>query len=105
MVRRTLEGKRRHVLHLKTETLSIGESQVGQVRHEDQSTEYADAKSADAGSEIGAASGISDQEVRQNSAQKGQSPVSREAGAGTLGAVGAPDEVEDIEDFIDEVLE
>ena len=93
------------MLHLKPETLSMEESRVRRVRRDGLSTEQLDTNSAGAGSTVGAQPGIPGPQVRQQSMPKKPSPVSEEARAGTLGALGAPIEAEAIDEFIDEVPE
>ena len=106
VVRRTLEGRRRHVLHIKPETLSTQVRQVRQVRHDDRSIEPSDSDLAGAGPQIGAQTELADLEVRQKSEPEESSTVAEGTHAGALGALGAPMEVGLIADeFIDEVLE
>ena len=106
VVRRTLEGRRRHVLHIKPGALSTQVGQVRQVGHDDQSTEPSDSNLAGAGPQIGAQTELPDLKVRQESAPEESSSVSGGTRAGALGALGPPMEVGLVADeFIDEVLE
>ena len=106
VVRRTLEGRRRHVLHIKPGALSTQVGQVRQVGHDDQSTEPSDSNLAAAGPQIGAQTGLPDLEVRQESEPEESSSVSGGTRAGALGALGPLMEVGLVADeFIDEVLE
>ena len=105
VVRRTLEGRRRQVLHLKPETLSMEGSQVRQVRHDGLITESLDTKSAEAGSIIGAQTELPGPEVRQQSVPEEALTVSEDVGAGALGSLGAQIEAEAVADeLFDEVL-